>query len=212
MTFRTLTAVALAMGMTLAAAPAVHAADATAIAAPSGVYDLDPTHTSVTWKVSHFGLSNYTARFARTEGSLTFDAAKPENSKVVVTIDPASVRTDYPYKDKKDFDAELAGDKFFNAAAFPKISFTSTKIERTSATTGRITGTLEFMGKSQPLVLDAVLNGALAQHPMRKVGALGFSATTQLKRSDFGVAAFLPAAVVGDTVTVMIEAEFLQQN
>lgn len=176
---------------------------------PSGTYALDPTHASVTWKVNHLGLSNYTARFTKFDATLNFDAAKPENSKLTVTIDPKSVRTDYPFPEKEDFDAKIAGETFFDAAKYPEIKFVSTKVERLGSDTGKVHGDLTFHGVTKPVTLDVTLVGA-KPHPMQKVGAMGFSATTRIKRSDFGVNALVP--MVGDEVMVQIEAEFIQKQ
>lgn len=197
----------LATGVTGAAAAQQPAA--AALEVPSGTYALDPTHASVTWKVSHMGLSNYTARFTKFDATLNLDAAKPENSKLTVIIDPKSVRTDYPFPDKENFDAKIAGKDFFDAAQYPEIRFVSTRMERLGADTGRVHGDLTFHGVTKPIVMDVKLNGAKA-HPMRGVGAVGVSATTTFKRSDFGVKKLVP--MVGDEVTVLIEAEFLERK
>ncbi|WJH40677.1 YceI family protein [Aliirhizobium terrae] len=63
--------------------------------APSGTYVSDPAHSSVTWKISHLGLSNYTARFTKMSAELVWDAENPASSKVTAVIDPLSVRTDF---------------------------------------------------------------------------------------------------------------------
>ncbi len=176
---------------------------------PSGTYVLDPTHASIVWKVNHMGLSNYTARFTKFDATLNFDAAAPQNSTLTVTIDPRSVRTDYPFPKQEDFDAKIAGEAFLNSAQHPEIKFVSTKVERLTETTGKVYGNLTLNGVTKPISLDVTLNGAKT-HPMRGGGALGFSAATSFNRSDFGVKNLVP--VVGDEVTVLIEAEFLEKK
>lgn len=184
-------------------------ADSPASSLPSGAYTLDPAHTSVTWQVSHLGLSNYTARFAKVEGTLDFDAKDPTKSKLSVSVDPASIRTDFPTPKEKDFDKELVeGADWFNALKFPAITYTSTKIEKTSDKTGKITGNLSFLGVTQPLTLDVTFNGGFAKHPFTGAAAMGFSARGSLKRSQWGMAKYLP--MVGDDVTLIIESEFNQ--
>lgn len=180
-----------------------------ALDVPSGTYALDPTHASVTWKVSHMGLSNYTARFTKFDATLLLDAAQPENSTLTVTIDPKSVRTDFPFPEKEDFDAKIAGEDFFDAGQYPEIRFVSTRMERLGPNTGKVYGDLTFHGVTRPIVMDVKLNGA-KKHPMRGVGAVGVSATTTFNRSDFGVKNLVP--MVGDEVTVLIEAEFLEKK
>lgn len=178
---------------------------------PSGTYKLDPTHGSVIWKVTHLGLSHYTARFNKLDATITLDAAHPDQSTVVATIDPASVDTDYPYPQNRDFNAELRDDeRFFKVHQFPQITFKSTGIELTGDHAGKITGDLTLLGVTRSVTLDAVLNGTLAEHPYAKQPAVGFSAVTTVKRSDFGMDWGLP--FVGDDVQVLIEAEFIKAD
>lgn len=178
---------------------------------PAGIYVSDETHTSVTFKVSHMGLSNYTARFAKADAELNFDPADPTKSSVKATVDPASVRTDYPHAAEKDFDKELATNpEWFNAGKFPSISFNSTRIEKTGETTGKMHGDLTFLGVTKPVTLDVTFNGAYAEHPMAKIPAMGFSATGKIKRSDFNFTKYIP--MIGDDVDVMIEIEFKKKD
>jgi len=175
---------------------------------PSGLYKLDDTHASITWKVSHLGLSDYTARFTKFDVDMMFDAQDPVRSKVIATIDPTSIKTDYPYPEKKDFDAKLVKDSgWFNTDQFPEIKFRSTKVEKTGSNTGKMTGNLTFLGVSKPLILDVTFNKAIGNHPFQNKPAIGFSATGSLKRSDFGMKTYIPQ--IGDEVEIMIEAEFL---
>lgn len=194
-----------ASALSLIAAPVI----AQDLAAPSGAYKLDPTHASITWQVKHMGLSNYTARFTKFDIELNLDVETPANSTVTATVDPTSVRTDYPLADQKDFDAEVAGEKFLKAGEFPQITFTSTAVEVTGDTTATITGDLTMSGVTQTVTLDAVLNGSLASHPFAKVPAVGFSATGVLDRTAFGVE-FLAPQIVAPEVSFMIEAEFVK--
>lgn len=182
------------------------------IEAPKGHYEVDPTHVSVTWKVQHLGLAYYTARFTDVKASLDFDPAKPEASTLKAVINPNSVRTDYPDAKTKDFDKELATDpKFFNSTQFPAIVFNASKITKTGDDTGTMTGDLNFLGVSKPVTFNVTYRGSMKEHPYAgKVGALGFSATTTIKRSDFGMKYLVP--YVGDDVQVIVEAEFLEQK
>lgn len=176
---------------------------------PAGVYTLDKTHASLTWKVSHIGLSDYTARFTKFDSELTFDPANPEASSVTVTIDPTSIKTDYPYPEKKDFDKKLIeGEEWFNSLAFPEITFTSTSIEKTGENTGKMTGDLSFLGMTKPLTLDVTFNGAYAVQPFSQKPAIGFSAHGILKRSEWGFDTYVPN--IGDDVELLIEVEYGQ--
>jgi polyisoprenoid-binding protein YceI len=177
---------------------------------PAGIYKNDPSHTSLTFKVSHAGLSHYTARFTSVEADLNFDPADVTKSSLSVTVDPASIRTDYPYADKKDFDKELGtGADWFNAGEYPNVTFTSTAIEKTGDTTGKVTGDLTLLGVTKPVTLDITFNGAYKSKPFANVPALGFSATGVMKRSDWGLDTYVP--MIGDEVTLLIETELEQK-
>jgi polyisoprenoid-binding protein YceI len=177
-------------------------------AMPAGVYKLDETHASLTWKVSHLGLSNYTARFTKMDADILLDPMDLANSKVIATIDPTSIKTDFPHVDKKDFDAQLINDAgWFNTTQFPKITYKSNKIEITGDNTAKMMGRVTFLGVTQPITLDVVFNKALGNHPFKNKPAIGFSATGSLKRSDFGMNTYIPN--IGDNVDIIIEAEFI---
>ncbi len=176
----------------------------------SGKYELDKTHASLIWRVKHMGLSFYTARFTDFDITLSFDAKHPAQSTLEASINPTSIRTDWPHSEEEDFDKVLSTDaKWFNADAFPEITFKATGIELTGDNTGKITGDLSLLGVTRPVILDVTLNGSHEKRLFAGVPTLGFSAKTTIKRSDWGLNTYLPA-VVGDEVQIIIEAEFIQ--
>ena len=179
--------------------------------APAGKYSIDPTHASLTWKVSHLGLSNYTARFTKINAILNYDPKDPTKSTLSVTVDPASLETDYPFPDQEDFDKKLIeGEEWFNANEHKSIRFISTRVELTSSNTATVYGDLTLLGVTKHAVLNVTLNKAMAEHPMAKIPALGFSATSSIKRSEFGFDKLIP--LIGDDVQLLIEAEFHKKN
>jgi polyisoprenoid-binding protein YceI len=186
-------------------APAL--AQAAPLSVPAGEYVLENTHASVTWRVKHLGLSNYPARFVKFDSTINLDPKDVTKSSVTVTIDPRSVRTEFPFPEKEDFDKVVA-EKFLRAGEHPSITFASTGLTATGATTGKLTGNLTLAGVTKPVTLDVTLNGA-KEHPFRKVPVLGFSATGSFKRSDFGLTDLIP--MISDEVELMIEAEFLKK-
>ncbi|TPE64028.1 polyisoprenoid-binding protein [Sandaracinobacter neustonicus] len=182
-------------------------AQAAPLSVPAGEYVLEKTHASLTWKINHLGLSYYTARFTGFDATINLDPKVVTNSSVSVTIDPRSVKTDFPFPEKEDFDKVIA-EKVLMAGEHPTITFQSTSLKATGKTTGKLTGNLTLMGVTKPVTLDVTLNGA-KEHPMRKVPVLGVSATGSFKRSDFGSNFLL--GPVGDEITVLIELEFLKK-
>lgn len=166
----------------------------------SGTYLLDPNHASVTFKINHLGFSHYTGRFDKMEGTLNFNAASPEQSAVNLTVYPNSVDTN-----NAKLEEELRGENYLNVIKFPRATFQSTKIDRTSPTTAKVTGDFTFLGVTRQLVFDVTFVGG-GQHPMLKKPVLGFSASGSFKRADYGLQNLLP--MVGDDVSLQIEAEF----
>lgn len=189
----------------LALAVPVAAQDAAPKPAPAGVYLSDPAHTSLTWRISHFGLSNYTARFTGIKARLDWNPAEPARSTLEVKVDPASVRTDFPFPEVEDFDRKIATAPEFLAGK--DIVFVAKSIEVTGEATGRIAGDLTFRGETRPMTLDVRFNGSMAEHPMDKKAHLGFSATGTVRRTDWGLD--FAAPVLGEDVELLIETEFL---
>ena len=195
----------LAVGLALVAVPA-SAQLATDV--PAGTFKVDPAHASLTWRVLHMGLANYTARFTKLDATLTLDPAKPEAAKLTATIDPASIKTDYPFPEKENFDKVLfESAKWFNGGVAKSITFTSTGVKMTGAKTADVTGDLTLLGVTKPVTLKVTFNGGMASHPFSKKPAVGFSATGTVKRSEFGMTNGIP--VVSDDVNLVIEAEFV---
>ena len=119
------------------------------------------------------------------------------------------MRTDYPFADDKDFDAEVAGEKFLNSGGFPEIGFKSTSVTVTGDGQATIVGELTLAGVTQEVTMEAVLNGSMESHPFAKAPAVGFSAAGSLDRTAFGID-FLAPQVVAPEVTFSIEAEFIK--
>lgn len=191
--------------ISIATAPAA-AVDAPTIPV-AGTYVTDPAHTSVTWRVMHLGLSNYTARLTEIASTLRLDPAHPATSKLDVTIQANSVRTDFPFPDKTDFDKEIGGDeRFLSGDKFPEIKFVSTRIVTTGPKTAKITGNLTLRGVTKPVTLDAKFNGATPANRVMGQPRVGFSATGAINRSDFGMT--FGTQFLGDRVELAIEAEY----
>lgn len=164
-------------------------------------YKLDPNHTVVLASWSHFGFSNPAANFGQADGTLVYDASNVGASSVQVTLPLAGLNSFVP-----DFDEHLRGADFFEAAKYPNITFKSTKVEAAGEGKLKVTGDLTVKDQTKPVVLAVTLNKA-AEQPMAKRAAVGFDASTTLKRSDFGVGKYAPN--VSDEVKLQITTEAL---
>jgi len=176
---------------------------------PAGAYKVDKAHTSLIFRVSHLGFSNYTGRFTKVDADLQFNPANLAKSQVNVKIDPRSIDADNP---PSGFMQTLAGKDWLDAEHFPEMSFRSKSVEVTGPGTFRIHGELSLHGVTRPLVLEAKYNGGYAGHTYEPNARVGFSAKGSLKRSDFGVSYGIPAPGtdfgVGDEVQITLESEF----
>jgi polyisoprenoid-binding protein YceI len=171
-----------------------------AYAAPI-TYKLDPSHTDVLFTWNHLGFSNPTGHFGQIEGTLVYDEADPTRSSVEATLPLAGLDTHVA-----KLDEHLKKDEFLDAAKYPTITFKSTKVETAGSGKLKVTGDLTLRGVTKPVVLDVKLNGA-GPHPMKKVPAIGFDATTTIKRSEFGIDAYVPN--ISDELKVSITTEAL---
>jgi polyisoprenoid-binding protein YceI len=162
-------------------------------------YKLDPNHTMVLFSWNHFGYSNPTADLGLGEGTIVFDEQYPAQSSVEVTLPLARLDTHVVALDE-----HLKKADFFDAAKYPVVTFKSSKVESLGDSKFKVTGDLTVHGVTRPVVLDATLN-RVGPHPMSKAQSIGFDATATLKRSEFGVGAYVPN--VSDEVHVRITTE-----
>lgn len=169
---------------------------------PSGTYALDQTHTYITFSYLHQALSRPLLRAVGVDGEIILDADDLTNSRVAISIETDSIRSNVDY-----FDQELASPKFFNAGRYPYITYVADEFIPTDAGTGTLNGEVTIRGISKPLALEVTINGAM-NHPMSGTPVIGLSARGELNRSDFELDRFIPA--VSDRVTLAIEAEFAQ--
>jgi len=175
---------------------------------PSGTYNVDLSHASVIWKVSHFGFSTYVGRFNEFSADIALNAENFEKSSVDVNIKVDSLDTDYPFPEKEDFNKVLAED-WFKSANHPSITFKTTSVSALEGSNFTIEGDLTLMGETHPVTLDATLNGATPSHPFAKVPLVGFSATTSIDRTVWGLSKYAPK--IGAEVSIEIEGEFLNK-
>lgn len=162
-------------------------------------YKLDPNHTVVLASWNHFGYSHPTANFGQVDGTLAYDAEDVTKSSVEVTLPLAGLDTFVP-----KLDEHLKSADFFDAAKYPAITFKSTMVHDMGGGKLTIMGDLTVHGVTKPVTLDATLNKA-AFNPMFKADVIGFDATTTIKRSEFGVGAYVPN--VGDEIAIRITTE-----
>lgn len=172
---------------------------AVSVQAAPVTYKLDPHHTMVLFSWNHFGYSNPTADLGLGDGTLVFDEQHPAQSSVEVTLPLADLDTHVPALDE-----HLKKPDFLDAGKYPTVTFKSTKVQPLGGHKFKVTGDLTVHGVTRPVVLAATLN-KIGPHPMSKAQSIGFDATASIKRSDFGVGAYVPS--VSDEITIHITTE-----
>jgi polyisoprenoid-binding protein YceI len=192
-------AAALAVSMALGGSALANPSTQDPAKVPAGTYVLDKRHASLTVKIVHMGFSHYTLRFNGLDGAFTYDPANWQATQATFTVDPKSVDTN-----DLSFNKQIAG--YFEADKYPTISFVSANIQGQDGK-GTMTGDLTFHGVTKPVTLDVTFAGA--GHGVTPIGTrLGFSGSTQIKRSDFGLSNFVLNQFTGDDVDVLFEVEF----
>ena len=171
-------------------------------------WSIDPTHSHVEFAVRHLMISTVKGRFTDIKGTVKSGNADPAKGEVEVDIAVASLDTREAQRD-----AHLRSGDFFNAEKFPTITFKSRRIQRVKGDTFELVGDLRINGVTREVVLDVSSEGRV-KDPWGNERA-GFTATTKIKRSEFGLtwnqALETGGVLVGDDVKISIDAELVRQ-
>jgi polyisoprenoid-binding protein YceI len=181
-----------------------------ALAAPlalaqTSTWTSDPAHSEVDFSITHMSVSNVHGRFGNVAATILYNEADVTKSTVTATIGVDTVDTGVEQRN-----THLKTPDFFDIATYSSATFTSTSVTKSSSGL-RIAGNLTLHGITKPVVLDA-------QGPTGPVPGMqdhkphaGFTATTTISRSAFGIGSKFPAAIVGDQVKLTIELEVVKQ-
>lgn len=148
--------------------------------AQSATYAIEPTHTFVTFEISHFGTSTNRGRFDKKEGTVQLDRAG-KSGKVELTLDMNSINTG-----TAPFDKHLKSADFFNTDAHPTAKFVSDKFVFNGDKVAEVAGSLTLLGKTNPVTLKAT-NFNCYQSPMLKREVCGGDFEATIDRSQWGV-------------------------
>ena len=178
-------------------AAAVLAAMATAARAAE-TYSVDPVHSSVSFGISHAGISDIHGRFNDFSGTFVINKDDPSKSTFALDIKVESVDTNNAKRDE-----HLRAPDYFNAKQFPSLSFKSTKVKATDAGY-EVTGDLTLHGVTKPVTLSLKGGHKVVEFP-KGTPRIGVTSAVTIKRSEFDMTTELGA--LGDDVHIIVGLE-----
>lgn len=169
------------------------------MAAAGDDFAIDLAHSGVSFQIRHMDISWIQGRFNQFSGEFTLDSSDPAKSSFKMTIKADSVDTNSAQRD-----GHLKSGDFFNAKQYPTIEFVSTSVAPAEGGY-QVTGNMTMHGETKPVSFE-LKGGKMTEFP-KGTPRTGFTAQFKVKRTDFGVAAKTPAAMIGDDVWVTISFE-----
>lgn len=173
------------------------------------IYQIDPAHSTVSFSIKHMMIAKVHGSFDKVSGKLVYDSANPALSSVEAMIDAASINTREAQRD-----THLKSADFFDVEKYPSLIFKSTKVEVSGEGELKVTGSLSIHGITNQVTLDVEGPTAEMKDPWGNL-KIGASASTKIKRKDFGLSwnAALEAGgfLVGEEVTITLDLQFVKQ-
>lgn len=168
------------------------------------VWNIDPTHSEIQFKVKHLVISTVTGHFRQFEGTLETEGDDFATASIHFEADTASVDTNQPQRDE-----HLRSAEFFDSEKYPKMTFQSTHVEKTSDETYTVTGDLTIKDVTKSVELKAEYGGSMTDFYGNYKS--GFEISGKINRKEFGLtwAAVTEAGgiVVGDEVKLALNVQ-----
>jgi polyisoprenoid-binding protein YceI len=169
-------------------------------------WDIDTQHSSVTFTVRHMMISNVQGRVGGINGKIVYDGRNVDNVKVKCTIDPATINTGEPDRDK-----HLKTADFFDVAKFPTASFESTGVIPIATGGFKLGGNLTMHGVTKKVELSVDGPTQAFKDAKKGIEKIGAAATVKINRKDFGInynkTLDNGGVAVGDEVKITIDLE-----
>ena len=174
----------------------------------TSVWTIDPAHTVAEFKVKHMMISNVKGRFSGVSGELVYDEAEVTNSRVIATLDAASINTGDPQRD-----GHLKRADFLDVDNFPTLTFGSSRITRRGDLAFDVEGELTIHGVTRKVTFTVEGPTAPGKDPWGKT-RIGIFATAKINRKDFGLmwntALETGGILVGDEEAISLDVQFVQ--
>jgi polyisoprenoid-binding protein YceI len=178
--------------------------------APASVWQIDPEHSSIQFKVRHLMVSNVKGVFSKVRGVVEIDDRDSTRMKADVTIDTASIDTKVAKRDE-----HLRSADFFDVAKYPSMTFVSKRVVKEGDGRLRMVGDLTLRGVTREVTLAVEGPSPEAKDPWGNIRR-GASASAKINRKDFGLtwnkALETGGVVVGDDVMIEIEVELIKEK
>ena len=197
-----LSALVLASGAVIGTRSAAAATTASNSSQAASDFVVDGVHSTIIFRIKHNDASYSYGRFNKIDGVATYDSVAGLTG-LKINVDVESVDTANAARDE-----HLRNPDFFNTKQFPKATFKSTSVKKSSEHVYDVTGEFTLMGVTKTLTVPVEHTGT--GKSMQGAEVVGFEATVNLKRSDFGITKYLPTAI-GDDVRLTISLETVAQ-
>jgi polyisoprenoid-binding protein YceI len=168
------------------------------LARGADTYTVDPVHSSISFMISHAGISNIHGRFNDFSGKITIDNADPAKSAFALSIPVESIDTNNAKRDE-----HLRAPDYFNVKQFPTMTFQSTKVKAVDGGF-EVTGDLTLHGVTKSVSLKLKGGDKVVEFP-KGTKRIGLVSSLSIVRSEFGVSAEL--AALGDEIPIFIGIE-----
>jgi polyisoprenoid-binding protein YceI len=143
-------------------------------------WKLDSAHTQINFSARHMMVTTVRGTFHDVEGTIELDESYPTQSRGEFRVATASVDTNFGARD-----VHLRSADFFDAAAYPSITFVSTGIHQVKDDAFEVTGDLTIRDVTKPATFTVTLDGIIPG--MSGARHAGLSASTKLERSAWGL-------------------------
>lgn len=163
-------------------------------------FAVDIAHSNVGFSAKHNTVSYILGRFNSYEASVDYNEKQKIFNTIKADIDVSSINTNVEKRD-----AHLKSADFFDAAKFPKMTFSMTKYIKKTDNEGKVIGNLTMKNITKEVELDAKVHGTMTDK--NKKQRIGFTLLGKINRKDFKVGDSFPEVIIGDFINLEINVE-----
>lgn len=172
-------------------------------------WNIDGAHTGVHFSVRHMMITNVRGEFQKIKGTVEWNPDNLDETRIVADIDANSINTREAQRD-----GHLRSADFLDVEKYPSLEFRSTSIKRAGSDRLTVTGDLTIHGTTRSVTLDVEGPSPPSKDPFGNL-RVGATATTKIKRSDYGMTwnSVIEAGgvLVGDDISITIDVSLIQQ-